>query len=217
MKSNFNDCLNRLLKDEGGYTNDPNDSGGPTNYGITIFDVQKYINKNATAQDVRNLSLDQAKSIYKSKYWDTLGCDGLSSGVDYSVFDYGVNSGVARSRRILNKFSNLKGVELVDAINNERMEFLKALAVSQPKNQKFLRGWLNRVTRVKAYSEQLAKKDNTSGPIAGSIVAAGAAGAATHHTVLGYIQAHPYIIVAGVAATAIVIGFIVHYIRNKGK
>ena len=44
MKSNYNDCLTRLLKDEGGYTNNPNDSGGPTNYGITLADYRKYIN-----------------------------------------------------------------------------------------------------------------------------------------------------------------------------
>ena len=45
MKQNFNDCLNRLLKDEGGYTNDPNDNGGPTNFGITIADYRKYIDR----------------------------------------------------------------------------------------------------------------------------------------------------------------------------
>src|SRR5260221_4249705 len=127
MKSNFNDCLTRLLKDEGGYTNDPIDPGGPTNFGITLTDYRKYIDSQGTANDVKNMRLDDAKTIYRTKYWNVLGCDQLSSGVDYTVFDYGVNSGLGRPRKALQRFNNLSGVALIDAINNERMAFLQRL------------------------------------------------------------------------------------------
>src|SRR6266700_411770 len=100
MKNNYDDCLARVLKSEGGYTNDPRDPGGPTNFGITIADYRSYINRNATASDVRRMKIDQAKTIYKSKYWDKVNGDNLPSGVDYTVFDYGVNSGINRANRV---------------------------------------------------------------------------------------------------------------------
>src|SRR6266704_3490079 len=108
MRQNFNDCLNRLLKDEGGYTNDPRDPGGPTNFGITLIDYRKYIRTSGSAEDVRKMNIEDAKKIYRSKYWDALKCDTLPSGVDYTVFDYGVNSGIGRSKRVLDRFGSIK-------------------------------------------------------------------------------------------------------------
>src|SRR5882757_4915173 len=154
MQSNFNVSLTRLLKDEGGYTNDPRDPGGATNFGITIIDYRKYIDKNGTPDDVKHMTVDQAKVIYKTKYWDALDGDNLPSGVDYTCFDYGVNSGLGRPRKALQKFKDLKGIELIDAINNERTAFLEALAARRTKDQKFLAGWLARVSRVRAYSKK---------------------------------------------------------------
>ena len=43
----------RLLVHEGGYTNHPADPGGPTNFGITIYDYRKYVKPGATAADVQ--------------------------------------------------------------------------------------------------------------------------------------------------------------------
>jgi lysozyme family protein len=209
MKQNFEKILPLLLKDEGGFSNDPDDAGGATNFGITIADVRKYINKDATAQDVRNLTIDQAKSIYKSKYWDALGCDDLSSGVDYTCFDYGVNSGLGRPRNALKKFSTLKGAKLIDAINDEREEFLHNIGVGH--NSKFLRGWLARVSRVRSKSKQLASTDNALGPIVGSAV-----GGATI-SLSSLWHNHELLIIGGGLTLAIVVAIIVHLIRNKGK
>lgn len=174
MKQNYDKCLPRLLKDEGGYTNDPSDSGGATNYGITIADYKKYINKNGTSTDVKNMSVDQAKAIYRSKYWDALGCDDLPSGVDYSCFDYGVNSGLGRPRNALKKAKGKTGLALIDAINDERQSFLTNLANARPKDQRFIAGWTARVSRVRAYSKVLAN-DKTV-PTGSATVAAGAVG-----------------------------------------
>ena len=52
-KANFDGCLSRLLAHEGGYTNDPSDPGGPTNFGITIRDYRAYVKFSATAGDVK--------------------------------------------------------------------------------------------------------------------------------------------------------------------
>ncbi len=93
MRSSYDQCLERVLAHEGGYTNDARDPGGPTNFGITIYDYRKYVKRRATAADVQRMSLAEAKGIYRSKYWDALRCDDLPAGVDYTVFDYGVNRG----------------------------------------------------------------------------------------------------------------------------
>jgi lysozyme family protein len=214
MKSNYNDCLTRLLKDEGGYTNNPSDSGGPTNFGITLGDYRKYINPQGAAKDVRNMGVAQAKVIYKSKYWDALDCDSLPSGVDYSCFDYGVNSGLGRPRKALQRFKSLKGTELIDAINNERAAFLKALEASQPKDQVFDKGWMRRVEGVRAYSKVLAGQKpstGTSAGAAGAVVVAG--GAAIASTPQHY---WPWIIGGTIAAAIIVfIGFEVYKFKES--
>lgn len=211
MRNNYQDCLTRLLKDEGGYTNDPNDSGGPTKFGITLTDYRKYINKKGTAEDVKGMSINDAKSIYKSKYWDVLNCDQLSSGVDYTVFDYGVNSGVGRPRKALQQFKNKTGVDLIDAINDERTAFLKALEVERPKDKKFDKGWMKRIEGVRAYSKVLAKKDNTTGPIVGTITV-------TLGTIISqYWHNHEMMIIGGSLALAVIVGVAIHLYKNKGK
>jgi lysozyme family protein len=210
MKNNFNDCLSRLLKDEGGYSNDPRDPGGPTNFGITLTDYKLYINKNGTAADVKKMTVAQATTIYKEKYWDALNCDTLSSGVDYAVFDYGVNSGLARPRNDLKKFANLKGTALIDAICDERMAFLKAL----PTFSVFGRGWTRRVAGVRAYSKQLATQKSATGGVA---VAAGVAGAATLASQHSFWHNHQYLVISAGVAAAVLLGVIVHYLLNKGK
>ena len=99
--SSYDEALERVLVHEGGYTNHPSDPGGPTNWGITIHDARAHWKKDATAADVRGMPLAVAKEIYRSKYWDVLRCDDLPAGVDYAVFDFGVNSGVGRSAKVL--------------------------------------------------------------------------------------------------------------------
>lgn len=210
MKNNYQDCLTRLLKDEGGYSNNKNDSGGPTNFGITIADYRLYINKQGQAIDVKNMTVDQAKTIYKAKYWDALNCDTLSSGVDYTVFDYAVNSGIGRPRKALGKFKDKTGIELIDAINNERAAFLQA--IGSGKNSVFEKGWQARVSRVRAYSKILAnKKDVATGPAVGAGTV-GIFGMLSH-----FWHQHETLILISGAVLAIAVGTAIHIYRNKGK
>jgi lysozyme family protein len=212
MKQNFDDCLTRVLKDEGGYSNNPNDSGGPTNFGITLTDYRKYIDPQGTASSVRRMSADDAKRIYKTKYWDTLSCDTLPSGVDYSAFDYGVNSGIGRPRKLLQQFANKSGVDLINAINDEREAFLTK--IGHGKNAEFEAGWQARVKRVRNYSIFL-NSNQPKNNVAGPSVATGLSGLALAFSQFWH-QHEIYIITGGVIA-AIVAGFIIHSIINKGK
>lgn len=211
MKNNFEYCVNQVLKSEGGYSNDPNDSGGATNRGITINDYRRFINRRGTVDNLKKLTLEQAKEIYREHYWNALDCDSLPSGVDYTVFDYGVNSGVNRSRTVLKKNSDKSGSDLINAINDERVSFLKEVALTQSKDKKFLRGWLLRVNRVRQTSLNMSKKDYTVAPAAGSATIL--TGMFASH----FWQHYEWYILGGAVAAAAVIGLIVHFIVNKGK
>lgn len=198
--ANFEAALARVLAHEGGYTNHPSDPGGPTNFGITIADYRKYVKADAIAADVRNMQVTDAKIIYRSRYWQALRCDDLPSGVDYAVFDYGVNSGTGRAgkvlRRLLQLPANGKDIDdtvvaaarradpatLTGAICDERLAFLQSLKTWPV----FGAGWSRRVADVKAAALAMAQADHPASTAIGSrgaIAAAGAAiaaGAAAH-------------------------------------
>lgn len=169
--SNYDACEARVLLSEGGYTNDPRDPGGPTNWGITIYDARLYWKHDATAADVRAMPKAVAQDIYRKKYWDALDCDALPAGLDYTVFDYGVNSGIARAGRVLRQCMGLPAADwhvtpdivaalakrnipaLIEDINAERLKFLQGLRTWPA----FGRGWSARVHGVEAASLQMAK------------------------------------------------------------
>lgn len=169
--SNMVASIDRILISEGStYTNDPEDPGGPTKYGITIYDTRLYVKKGATAADVKALTKDVAIKIYDEKYWDALNCDELPSGLDYTIVDYGVNSGIARSGRVLRQLLGMPTndwhvtPEVIAAINkravtalirgenSERLNFLQHLNTWP----RFGGGWGARVRSVNAISLNLA-------------------------------------------------------------
>ena len=168
--STYDEALRRLLLHEGGYCNHPQDPGGPTNFGITIADYRKYIKPGASADDVRAMRLEEAKAIYRSKYWRALRCDELPAGVDDSIFDYGVNSGVGRAGKVLRRVMGLPDDNwavtddviaevtrrdprtVIAAINAERLAFLRGLR-SWPV---FGTGWERRVGDVRDFSLHIA-------------------------------------------------------------
>jgi lysozyme family protein len=171
-QSTYEEALRRLLISEGGYGNHPSDPGGPTNFGITIHDYRRYVKRDATASDVRAMKIGEAKAIYRRKYWDTMRCADLPAGVDYAVFDYGVNSGIGRAGKVLRRQLGLADTtsavtqevvaaaravapaRLVAALCEERLRFLKRLRTWPV----FGRGWGRRVAEVRAASLAMAAR-----------------------------------------------------------
>jgi lysozyme family protein len=160
--SNYGASLARVLAHEGGYTDHPDDPGGPTNFGITIADYRRYVKPDANAAEVKAMSIDDAKAIYRSKYWDALHCDALPAGLDYAIFDYGVNSGIARAAKVLQRALGIAadGVigpvtlarvarsvasTLIMAVCDERLRFLQSLHTWPV----FGKGWGRRVAEVR--------------------------------------------------------------------
>lgn len=163
----------RIIDSEGTKYTDgktPYDPGGPTRYGITLADARLHWKPNATADDVRLMPITVAFAIYKSKYWDALNCDLLPAGLDYSVMDYGVNSGIGRSGKVLRRLCGLSdntytitpevlaavakrdATALIHALNKERLAFLQTLKIWPT----YKSGWTTRVQGTDKFSTQLA-------------------------------------------------------------
>lgn len=97
---NFDKAFEIIIGHEGGYVNDPRDPGGETKYGIS--------KKAYPYADIKNLTLDQAKEIYKRDYWDRLEADKLPESVRLMVFDCGVNCGLTAAKKILQRAAGAK-------------------------------------------------------------------------------------------------------------
>lgn len=89
-----------VLEQEGGYTNDAEDPGGETNFGIC---KRSYPNL-----DIPNLTLDRAKDIYRRDYWERARCDDLPGGVAVMQFDCAVNQGVGAAAKFLQLAASVK-------------------------------------------------------------------------------------------------------------
>lgn len=100
----FNSAFGEVIGIEGGYTNDPLDSGGETKYGITIATAASY----GYIDSMKDLPLYVAKEIYKFKYWDSLSLDLFPSReLTTELFEIGVNLGVTRAGEFLQRSLNV--------------------------------------------------------------------------------------------------------------
>ena len=104
-QTRFDQCLDEVLRHEGGYVDHPSDPGGATNMGITRKTLARWrqvspwwkLDKAA----VRGLERAEAARIYRASYWDTSRAGLLPAGLDLALFDFAVNSGPDRAVRLL--------------------------------------------------------------------------------------------------------------------
>lgn len=164
--------IDRIIDVEGGYVNDPSDSGGVTNYGVTEA-VARAAGYNGSMRDMpRFVAFD----IYTARYWDAVFADqiaGLSERVAEEVVDTAVNMGVGRAAKFLQRSLNVltpaelkidgmigpatiselasylsrrDDLTLAKALNCMQGAFYIDLAERRVKDRRFIYGWLkNRV------------------------------------------------------------------------
>lgn len=142
--SNLLKALRFTLKWEGGYSNDSDDPGGETNYGISKRAHPK--------EDIKNLKMDRVAKIYEDGYWKPAGCEALPLAESVAVFDTAVNCGVSRAKRWLRDSKDLK-----DFLEKRRMHYYQ-LADDNPKFHKFMKGWLNRLNDLAKYIDILREE-----------------------------------------------------------
>lgn len=149
---NFDDAFTKLLGHEGGYVNDPRDPGGETKFGIS--------KRAYPGVDIKALTLEQAKAIYKRDYWDRAQCDALPPVVAFQVFDTAVNSGIGQSIRFLQRavgvaddgqagpltvsaVRRLDAESVVARFNGQRLDFMTKLSTWDV----FGKGWARRIAK----------------------------------------------------------------------
>lgn len=96
----FDEAFERLIGHEGGYSIDKNDpgnwTGGQVNKG-TLKGTKYGLAANTYPNlDIKNLTLAQAKEIYRTDWWDKLGADGIHSAIVFQLWDFAINAGKER-------------------------------------------------------------------------------------------------------------------------
>ena len=170
MISNWDQAFKQMLASEGGFTDDERDNGnklpdgrkGSTMLGVTQFNWEQHVGHQVTHDDMRKLTPADVEPLYKKKYWDVVRADELPSGIDYLVFDMGVNAGPGRSIKLLQTAVGVPAdggfgpmtmaavqavdpVELIERFSQAKEDFYRSLTTFTT----FGKGWLNRVADVK--------------------------------------------------------------------
>lgn len=99
------DIIAETMRAEGGYSDHPADSGGPTNYGITESTARAA----GYTGDMRDLTPTAASDIYIIAYWSRIKGDRLavlSAATAREVFDTAVHGGPPRAVRYLQRALN---------------------------------------------------------------------------------------------------------------
>lgn len=112
IKDDFPRALEVVLKLEGGYSDDPRDSGGKTQYGIT----EKVARAFGYSGDMRELTKQTAAEIYKQGYWLNCKCDQLPYPLSLYVFDCAVNQGSDAAKKLLQAALNVKQDGLIGSV-----------------------------------------------------------------------------------------------------
>ena len=176
MQSNWKQAFEQMLASEGGFTDDERDPGnklpdgrkGSTMLGVTQFNWEQHIGHQVTHEQMRKLTPEDVEPLYKKKYWDAVRADELPSGIDYLVFDMGVNAGPGRSIKLLQSAVGVPAdgglgpitmkavlaadpVELIEKFSQGKEDFYRSLNTFET----FGKGWLNRVAAVKVKASSM--------------------------------------------------------------
>ena len=162
----FEAALRVTLQFEGGYVDDPIDRGGATNMGVTQRTFSAYLKaKGLPDKSVRDMSNRQRDEIYRLNYWEAAKCDMLPPKIGACVFDAAVNHGVRPAGALLQRAlwiadDGVIGPKTIAAAmeSEERMtvrsmltvrrELYRLIVKSDPSQERFIRGWNNRVAAL---------------------------------------------------------------------
>ena len=146
----FDECFEKLIGHEGCYSNNPKDPGGETKWGVS--------KRAYPALDIADLTIDDAKQIYKRDFWTRAQCDRLHPNLAFQVFDGAVNSGIGNSIRwlqeasgvavdgvvgplTLRKVGDMEPSIIIARYNGVRLKFMASLSTFDV----FGRGWARRI------------------------------------------------------------------------
>lgn len=140
--------ISEILRREGSeYSNNPNDLGGPTKYGVTHRALSLYRGVPVTAKDVENLTEAEARLVYEHLYVKPFETTyGGDPDLLHLIVDSAVQHGVARTQGWLNEFNRLTFKEQYRALLKRRIQFYGRIITNRPANAVFAAGWANRIS-----------------------------------------------------------------------
>lgn len=155
----FPTIVSRTLLHEGGYSFDPNDPGGETNFGISKR-AYPYLT------DIKSLNRDEAIAIYEHDYWSN-GIDRLPAPLSFQVFDFAVNAGHYRAVQFLQFVAGVQQDGIIGPTTTNALAKIPYPAqvfgfiarvqqfyLENPNWTKFGKGWLERWTENLQYAAQ---------------------------------------------------------------
>ena len=118
--------------------------------------------------DIKNLTKEDAKDIYKKDYWDRNKVDELPDDLKHIFFDMCVNQGRGTAVKILQRACNAKGADLavdggfgpgtkgaiesykpsLDRVRCYRLKHYYDLVNKRPEQERFLYGWYKRAISI---------------------------------------------------------------------
>lgn len=159
-RSLFSVEIEKIFKREGGYVNDPDDSGGETIYGISR-------RNNPEAWTNGPPSRQHAEQIYRYKYWDSIKGDYLPPKIASVLFDHAVLSGPGAAAEDLNKVLGTGSTNIdshvveaawskdenkvAEQLTARRLARFDKIVAKHPEKLKFYRAWTSRA--VSAFHE----------------------------------------------------------------
>jgi hypothetical protein len=150
-----------INKHEGGYVAD--DAGkGPTKYGINGKA------NGLSPSQVENLTLDQARDIYRKKYWNAIDADNLDPSIRAMAFDTAVNQGVGVAQKLIKE----SGGDITKFAQLRKEEYAGLIQKNPTKYGQYEKGWMSRVDDFEAsaqgksqsLSSMLARTDSIADP-----------------------------------------------------
>lgn len=171
MNPIFAFALQYLFVDEGGFSNDPDDSGGATKYGVTQRDLEKFLGHTVTVDDVKNMSKDLAAQVYEKFYWNPQKLFNLTNqAIATSVLDtcvlYGETTGMIMAQKALNEFgqkldtdgvngdhttaalNSIQPAQFIPAFKDQILSRIERIIEEAPKDKKFRDDWTKRANRL---------------------------------------------------------------------
>jgi lysozyme family protein len=168
MQGDFKECLELVLKSEGGWVNNPKDPGGETNLGVTKAVWEEWVGH--PVESLKKLTKDDVAPLYEQKYWRPCYGEVLPRGLDLIVFSAAIMSGSGRCIKLLQSAIGCvpdgvigpKTRELISASNTAnliakfseaRREYYHSLKTFPI----FGKGWLARVDREELEALNMVK------------------------------------------------------------
>jgi lysozyme family protein len=171
MANDFKECLDLVLKAEGGWTGPKGlqgDPGGETNLGVTKRVWEEWVGH--PVESLKNLTKDQVAPLYEQRFWRPCYGEVLPRGLDLIVFSMGVNAGPGRAVKLLQSsigcvpdgvigpktrelICDSDTTTLIAKFSEARREYYRTLKTFPI----FGKGWLNRVDKEESEALNMVK------------------------------------------------------------